>query len=205
MRVGIFGRGRLGTAIAQELAAGPEFELAWHIDKGEEPSGPVDLAFDASAAEAVSGHVDWALAAGADLVVAVTGWSLPDLAARVEGRIGLLAAPNFSLAVALMARLSLVLGRFAALDPDLDPFLTDHHHRHDRLDPGRRRPGAAQHRRGAGRGRVRRPHGGPGRPGGSAGTDPPGPVPGGVRPGRAAGGPLGARPQGPVQLRCLRP
>jgi 4-hydroxy-tetrahydrodipicolinate reductase len=28
-----------------------------------------------------------------------------------------------------MARLSLVLGRFAALDPDLDPFVTDHHHR----------------------------------------------------------------------------
>jgi 4-hydroxy-tetrahydrodipicolinate reductase len=130
LRTGIFGRGRLGLAIAAELAAAPDLELAWHIDQGEQPSAPVDLAFDASAAGAVSGHVDWALAGGVDLVVAVTGWDLPDLAARVDRRIGLLAAPNFSLAVALMARLSLVLGRFAALDPDLDPYLTDHHHRH---------------------------------------------------------------------------
>ena len=130
MRVGIFGRGRLGLAIAQELAASPDFELAWHIDKGEDPAGPVELAFDASAAEAVAGHLDWALATGTDLVIGVTGWSLPDLEARVGGRIAVLAAPNFSLAVALMARLALVLGRFAALDPDLDPYLTDHHHRH---------------------------------------------------------------------------
>jgi 4-hydroxy-tetrahydrodipicolinate reductase len=28
-----------------------------------------------------------------------------------------------------MARLATVMGRFAALDPDLDPYLTDHHHR----------------------------------------------------------------------------
>jgi 4-hydroxy-tetrahydrodipicolinate reductase len=130
MKVGIFGRGRLGSAIAQELAASPDFQLAWHIDQGEEPAGPVDLAFDAGAAGAVAEHLDWALATGTDLVIGVTGWSLPDLADRVDGRIAVLTSPNFSLAVALMARLALVLGRFAALDPDLDPFLTDHHHRH---------------------------------------------------------------------------
>lgn len=130
MLVGIFGRGRLGAAIAQEIEASPDLELAWHIDKGEQPSAPVDLAFDASAAEAVAGHVDWAVANRTDLVIGVTGWTLPGLEARVGDRIAVLAAPNFSLAVALMARLALVLGRFAALDPDLDPYLTDHHHRH---------------------------------------------------------------------------
>jgi 4-hydroxy-tetrahydrodipicolinate reductase len=130
MRVGIFGRGKLGSALAQELAATEDLELAWHIDLGEAPAGPVELAFDASIAGAVAEHLDWALETGTDLVIGTTGWSIPDLEARVGRRIGVLAAPNFSLAVALMARLALVLGRFAALDPDLDPFLTEHHHRH---------------------------------------------------------------------------
>ena len=77
----------------------------------------------------MAGHLDWALETGTDLVVGTTGWAIPDLEARIRGRIAVLTSPNFSLAVALMARLSLVLGRFAALDPDLDPFISDHHHR----------------------------------------------------------------------------
>jgi 4-hydroxy-tetrahydrodipicolinate reductase len=131
MRVGIFGRGKLGNAIAQEVAAAPDLELAWHLDQGDPApaAGAADLAIDASVAEAVPGHLDWALATGTDLVVAATGWSLPELEARVDGRIGVLTSPNFSLAVAFMARLAEVMGRFAALDPDLDPYLTDHHHR----------------------------------------------------------------------------
>jgi len=132
MKVGIFGRGKLGAAIAQELAAAPDFQLVWHLDKDEGPvpaAAGAELAFDASAAEAVPEHLDWALATGTDLVIAATGWTLPDLEARIQGRIGVLTSPNFSLAVALMARLAEVLGRFAALDPDLDPYLTDHHHR----------------------------------------------------------------------------
>ena len=129
MRVGIFGRGRLGLAIAQEVAAARDLELAWHVDMGEAPPQGVDLAFDASTAGAVAEHLDWALETGTDLVIGATGWTLPDLEARIQGRIAVLTSPNFSLAVALMNRLALVLGRFAALDPDLDPFVTDHHHR----------------------------------------------------------------------------
>jgi 4-hydroxy-tetrahydrodipicolinate reductase len=129
MRVAIFGRGRLGSAIAQEVAAAGDLELAWHIDKDEPVPGAVDLAFDASFADAVPEHLAWALETGTDLVIGVTGWTLPDLEARVGRRIAVLTSPNFSLAVALMARLSLVLGRFAALDPDLDPYVSDHHHR----------------------------------------------------------------------------
>jgi 4-hydroxy-tetrahydrodipicolinate reductase len=129
MRVGIFGRGRLGLAIAQEVAAAPDLELVWHIDQGESPTGAVELAFDASAAAAVPEHLAWALANRSDLVIGVTGWALPDLEARIQDRIAVLTSPNFSLAVAFMARLSRVMGRFAALDPDLDPYVTDHHHR----------------------------------------------------------------------------
>jgi 4-hydroxy-tetrahydrodipicolinate reductase len=131
-KVGIFGRGRLGQAIAQEVAAAKDLELAWHIDKDEGApprDAGVEMVFDASAAEAVPEHLAWALENGTDLVIGVTGWTLPDLEARIGTRIAVMVSPNFSLAVALMARMATVLGRFAALDPDLDPFLTDHHHR----------------------------------------------------------------------------
>ena len=127
MRIGIFGQGRLGSAIAEAAQAAPDLELVWALDGPGEPVA-VDLAFDASTAAAVPGHVRWALATGTDLVIGTTGWALPDLEALVGDRIGVLTAANFSLAVALMARLAMVLGRFAALDAELDPYLLEHHH-----------------------------------------------------------------------------
>jgi len=125
LRMGLFGRGRLGAAIAAEAGGA----LSWQVDKGESPSAPVDVAIDASVAEAVEAHLTWALATGTNLVIGATGWELPDLEARVAGRIGVLTASNFSLTVAFMARLTLVMGRFAALDVVRDPYLLDHHHR----------------------------------------------------------------------------
>lgn len=129
LTIGVFGRGRLGSAIAE--AAGPN--LAWVLGKGEHPPGPVDVAIEASHAEVVNTHLDWALGHGADFLIGATGWAIPDLAERVGQRIGVVVAPNFSLTVALYARLSLVLARFAALDEDRDPYLVEHHHarKHD--------------------------------------------------------------------------
>ncbi len=129
MRVGIFGRGRLGNTIAHEIGEAPDWELRWHVDRGEDPGGEVDVAIDASVSEAVPSHLEWALATGTDLVIGTTGWVLPALAAGIDSKIGVLVAPNFSLSVALMARLSTVLGRFAALDETLDPYILEHHHR----------------------------------------------------------------------------
>lgn len=129
MLIGIFGRGRLGTAIAAEQALTPDLELRWQVGRGEEPSARVDVAIDASVAEAVEAHLQWALATGTDLVIGATGWEMADLAARVEDRIGVLVAPNFSLAVALMARLAWIMAQYAEVDPALDPFLSEHHHR----------------------------------------------------------------------------
>ncbi|HEX9081156.1 MAG TPA: hypothetical protein VF768_02695, partial [Holophagaceae bacterium] len=122
LRIGLFGRGRLASAIA-EAARAAGSPLAWQAGRGEAPGGPVEVAIDASVADAVEAHLDWALATGTGLVLGVTGWTLPDLETRVGGRIGVLTASNFSLAVALMARLATVLGRFAALDPARDPYL----------------------------------------------------------------------------------
>ena len=125
LRIGLFGRGRLGSAIAAEAGDA----LSWQVDLGESPSGPVDVVIDASVDEAVEEHLAWALETGTDLVIGATGWVMPDLETRVAGRIGVLVSSNFSLTVALMARLSTVLGRFAALDPARDPYVMEHHHR----------------------------------------------------------------------------
>ncbi len=129
MKIGVFGKGRLGSAIAE--CAGPD--LAWIIGRHEVPPGNVDVAVDASAAAAVADHLNWCLGHGADFLIGTTGWSIPDLADRVGQKIAVLTAPNFSLTVALYARLSLILARFAALDESRDPYLVEHHHarKHD--------------------------------------------------------------------------
>lgn len=125
LRMGLFGRGRLGQAIAAEAGDA----IVWTVDRGESPAGPVDVAIDASVAEAVEAHLAWALDTGTNLVIGATGWAMPGLEARVGGRIGVLVSSNFSLTVALMARLSLVIGRFAELDATRDPYILEHHHR----------------------------------------------------------------------------
>lgn len=124
MRVGLFGKGRLGSAIA---AAGGE-RIAWTATREDPPDVPVDVAIDVSAGAAVPARLAWALERGTPLVVGSTGWDLRDLELRVAGRIGVLVAPNFSLGVALYRRMVAVLARFAALDPERDPYILEHHH-----------------------------------------------------------------------------
>lgn len=133
MRLGIFGRGRLGGAIATEIArytASPDaLELAWTEGREPGPRSRVEVAVDASNAAAVDEHLAWALETGTDLVFAVTGWKMPDLEQRVGGRIGVLVAPNLSTGVALMRRLARMMGAYAAGDPDSDLGVFEHHHK----------------------------------------------------------------------------
>lgn len=131
MRLGLFGRGRLGSAVLERAANLPGLEVAWALEPGEEPGGPVDVALDVSAADAAEAHFAWALERGTDLVIGTTGWTLEprELERRLDGRIGLLVASNFSLTVAFMARVAEAMGRFAALDPARDPYVFEHHHR----------------------------------------------------------------------------
>jgi len=124
MKIGMFGRGRLATAIA---TLGLD-RIAWQVGRGQAPPSAVDVAIDASMGEAAEAHVRWALETSTDLVIGTTGWSIPDLKERVDERIGVVVAPNFSLSIALYARLSLVMARFAALDPGRDPYIVEHHH-----------------------------------------------------------------------------
>lgn len=135
MRLGIFGRGRLGRTVIALAARYTDLELAWAVDRSEAPSGPVNVALDVSLAEAVPGHLDWALESGTDLVIGATGWTLPDLETRVGKEIGVMVASNFSLTVAFLARIAELLGRYAQLDPQRDPYVFEHHHRLKADDP----------------------------------------------------------------------
>ena len=124
MKIGMFGRGRLATAIA---TLGGE-KITWQVGRNQEPPSRVDVAIDASMGDAAEAHVKWALETSTDLVIGTTGWSIPDLKERVGDLIGVVVAPNFSLSIALYARLSLVMARFAALDTGRDPYIVEHHH-----------------------------------------------------------------------------
>lgn len=123
LRLGVFGRGRLGGAIAARLGA----DLAWQVTRHAPPAVEVDAAIEVSSGAVVAARVDWALASGVQLVVGSTGWDLPDLRDRVGDRIGVVVAPNFSLGVALLRRFSLVLARFCDGLPSHDPYLIEHH------------------------------------------------------------------------------
>lgn len=131
MNVGVFGNGRLGAAIAAEARA--QGALAWQVTREAPPAEPVDAAVECTVASAVDARVRWALDRRVPLIIGTTGWSIPDLQQRVGDRGCVVVAPNFSLGVALVTRLTAILGRFAALDSLRDPFILEHHHarKHD--------------------------------------------------------------------------
>lgn len=127
LRIGIFGRGRLGSAIAAAAAQSDDLDLAWQVGRHvPRDLTPVDVAVEVSHADAVADHLAWARESGTDLVIGTTGWdpalllddpSRPDTQGsdRRTPAHGILTAPNFSLTVALLRRISLVLGGYAAL------------------------------------------------------------------------------------------
>ena len=123
LRIGLFGRGRLGSALAARLGQ----DVVWQVTRETPPAARVYVALEVSSGSTVGARVEWALATGTPLVIGSTGWDVPDLATRVHGRIGIVKAPNFSLGVALMRRFALVLGRFCARHETLDPYVVEHH------------------------------------------------------------------------------
>ncbi|MBS1717729.1 MAG: 4-hydroxy-tetrahydrodipicolinate reductase [Armatimonadetes bacterium] len=127
IQLGIFGKGRLAGAIVDQLPAHPSLALAWQIDETGSPQ-KADVVVDASLANAVPGHLQWAMETGTNIVIGATGWD-PSILDKVGKEIGVLVAPNFSLTVAFAQRLALVLGRYAALDSENDPYIVEHHHR----------------------------------------------------------------------------
>ncbi len=129
-RIGIFGRGRLGSAVAALAERSPDMELVWSAGSGDAPGSGADVVLDASASSAVSGHFAWAQDTGTPLVIGTTGWdsSIVDSLDADALSIGIMVAPNFSMAVALMRRAALALGRFAAMEPGADLSVLERHH-----------------------------------------------------------------------------
>jgi 4-hydroxy-tetrahydrodipicolinate reductase len=134
----IFGNGHLGQAIAAQIAARGDpapIVLGRPLDGRHAPGRllGVDLAFDASRADAVGPNVAAALAGGCRrFVIATTGWD--------DGRAGLenalrdhgaaaVAAPNFSLGVAGLLRLVDLAGSVFARVQGFDPYVLEWHRR----------------------------------------------------------------------------
>ncbi|PKL23746.1 MAG: hypothetical protein CVV47_13105 [Spirochaetae bacterium HGW-Spirochaetae-3] len=130
VRIGLFGRGRLGTAVVERIGLTPGVELAWVAGRGEPPCAGADVVLDASSGSAVAEHLRWALETGTSLAIGATGWdtSVVDALAGRPLDIGVMVAPNFSLAVALMRRSALALGRLAARESDADLSVMERHH-----------------------------------------------------------------------------
>ena len=139
MKLGIFGKGRLGTAIATEVSRAASaamamgvpapFELAWEEDIDPCAREGAEVAIDSSVASAVRGHVEWAVACGTDLVISVTGWEMADIADLVRGRIGVLVAPNLSPGAALVRRMAKLMGAYASAVSESDIAICEWHHR----------------------------------------------------------------------------
>lgn len=136
LRIGLLGRGRLGSLVEAAADSASDAVVLWSVGRGDIPRESVDVAIDVSTAEAVPSHLEWAQQTQTNLVLGVTGWDRDHavLAALREqgsgGPIGVLVAPNFSLSVALMHRMSSVLGRYATqLGPSADLAISETHHR----------------------------------------------------------------------------
>jgi 4-hydroxy-tetrahydrodipicolinate reductase len=127
LRLGLFGRGRLAQAIAAE--AGPA--IAWMVSSTDlspaDQMPEVDVLLAVGKGESVVEILDWALQWELPIVIGSTGWTCADLHERVGSRIGVVLAPNFSLAVAFLARLAFAFGRFAHLFPDFQPGIHEQH------------------------------------------------------------------------------
>lgn len=152
LKIGIFGAGKLANAILEEIKAvngaaaadqsrassansdgattgSAQFSVAWMVDIGDSiPDTAIDAAIDASAPNAVESHIEWAIACGVPLVVATTGWDIPDLAARVGTKTAVLVSPNFSFAVTFMRNIAAQLARFADWYGQGDIGIFEHHH-----------------------------------------------------------------------------
>lgn len=134
MKIGIFGAGKLSSAISEEVrqtktSGDAKPDIVWVVDQGDAiPPVTVDVAIDASTGSAVREHVQWAIGARVPLVAAATGWSIPDLNEMVGQETAVLVAPNMSIGVAFMKRMSAIMALLADLDGTGELSIFEHHH-----------------------------------------------------------------------------
>ncbi len=124
------GCGRMGRAI-EEVLGERGHAVAERIGRND-PIGAArgaDVAFEFTRAESAAKNVEALLAAGVPTVCGTTGWD-PAAAAALSARSGVafLAAPNFSIGVAVWKRAALEASRWLAGFPEFEPAIVERHH-----------------------------------------------------------------------------
>jgi 4-hydroxy-tetrahydrodipicolinate reductase len=136
MKLALIGHGRMGRAVEEfALAAGHEVVARLRRDDVLDTSSlrGADVAVEFSVPQAAADNLVALARAGVDAVCGTTGWydRLPRVAEAVESAgTGLVHAPNFSLGVALFARLAGEAARRVDALEEYDVFLHEAHHRH---------------------------------------------------------------------------
>lgn len=139
MRVLLIGTGRLGTLIAQAApSAAATVTVALGSADNHEGRGitagacaQADVAIDVSRAEAVLANVTALATHGLPVVIGATGWHAQHEQVRdVAGSAGLgvVAAPNFSLGAAVLAKLTAQAARLLRERPEYGAFVYEQHH-----------------------------------------------------------------------------
>jgi 4-hydroxy-tetrahydrodipicolinate reductase len=133
-RLALIGLGRMGRAVNQ-LASERDFTVVARIARGtvvnRESLGGAEVAIEFTDPSAAAANVRACLAARCPVVVGTTGWydTLPAIEADVRASGGaVLAAPNFSLGVAVFQQLATEAARRFAAVPGFDAHLLEIHH-----------------------------------------------------------------------------
>ncbi|MEP6622322.1 MAG: dihydrodipicolinate reductase C-terminal domain-containing protein [bacterium] len=145
IRLAIIGMGKMGRAVSQ-LALERGFRVVAEIDASERANrsvtrsslGPADVAIEFTVPDAAVSNIRACVAAGCPVVVGTTGWydELPPLRAEVLLADGaLLAAPNFSVGVAVFERVIAEASRLFGSLPGFDAHLIETHHNKKRDAP----------------------------------------------------------------------
>lgn len=134
MRLGLFGRGRMGREV-ERVAVAARHEIAFALDSTSQVNlrgVAVDVMIDFTRADAVARNVRQAAEARLPIVVGTTGWQedLAEVRRLVEAAgIGLVYGSNFSIGANIFFSVVEEAARRFNGFPEYDPYVVEHHHR----------------------------------------------------------------------------
>ncbi len=145
VRIALIGMGKMGRAIAQ-LAPERDATIVAELDAADTSGGQVtraslngaDVAIEFTQPTAAPANIRACIAVGCPVVVGTTGWyhEMPALTREVMAADGaLLAAPNFSVGVAIFDRVVAEAARLFGRVPGFDAHLVETHHRQKKDAP----------------------------------------------------------------------
>jgi len=126
----IVGYGKMGRMV-EEMAAGQDIQIVGRVDDGRDEWRPADVAVDFSTASALLTNFPKYMQSKMNVVIGTTGWHEHEAQMRQIARdagIGVVAASNFSLGVALFQNLAEHAAKLFAAVEGYDPFIEEAHH-----------------------------------------------------------------------------